>query len=517
MDNLVLTFDVGTQSTRAAIVNKIGKIEAFSQIIHEKPFLNEQFYGQAEQHPDYYYQKICQAVSELKHKDTEGNKFSRIKAVVMATFRDSIVLLDKNNKPLDNAILWMDERKASTELKLPKWKKLIFKLVGMTEAIKMNYKTTRYNWYQKNRPEILEKTAKYVLLSSYLNYKLTGNLKDSVACQVGHIPFNGKERKWQKKSISKCVFDIPEKLLVDLVETGQEIGKINTETSNLTGIAKGIPLYASGTDKACETLGLSVIGKNKAAISLGTAATIQFCTNKYFSPKPFLPSYPSIIPEYYNIETQVYRGYWTVTWFKENFCDYEKILAKQNSCTVENILDSYLDEISPGCNGLIMTPHLAPGIGNPYAKGIISGITDKHTKKHLYRAIVEGINFELLHSMKEMEKRGNVKIEEIYISGGGSRCNSILQITSDMFGLPVKRIQTPETTSIGCAIIGFCAIGEYTTFNQAIQSMCHDTDIFTPNQKNHQLYSQIYKKVYTNLEKNNTQAFKNMHSLFNYM
>lgn len=507
MEPLVLTFDVGSQSVRALLVNKKGEIELSSKLSY-KPHLDSDVFGQAEQKPEFYYDSICQVSKQLKELDLGGEKFARIKAVTITCIRDTMVVLDKDYKPLRNIIVWMDSRRAKGEPNPSFLKKLLFASVGMTESIKMLYQDAFFNWIREEEPEIYAKTAKVLMLPSYINYQLTGTLKDGVANQVGHIPFDNKKRKWIKNGLARCVSDIPLPMLVETVESGEVIGKINKETALRSSIPEGLPLLATGTDKACEALGLSVIEEGKAAISFGTSATVQFCSSHYFEPSPFLPSYPSIIPGCYNGENQIYRGYWTITWFKEQFCQEEKEKAEKLNVPVEVLLDEFLDEVPEGCNGLIMTPHLAPGANNPFAKGTFIGLTDRHTKKHLYRAIIEGVNFELIHNMKRMEKRSGQQIKELYVAGGGSQSDRIMQITADMFGLPVKRIQTHEATGIGSSLTAFVGLGEFKTYREACQSMVHDKDIFMPNPEKYKIYAKIYKNVYSKIEKTNTGLFK---------
>ncbi len=485
MKDLVLALDVGTQSVRALIIDSLGNILNSNKIDCNDNGTTA----------DSYYRKIVDAI-----KASDKTLLERAGCVVMTTIRDSIVLLDKDYNPLSEVILWTDERKVKGDIKLPLWKNILFSIVGLKQTARMNYKATRYNWFSENDPQLLEKTDKYVLLSTYLNYRLTGELKDSVASQIGHIPFDSKKRCWAKRSISRCVFDIPLEKLAPLTEVGTVLGNVN-----IPGLLENVPLIAAGTDKGCEAVGMSVIEEGKAAVSLGTAATIAFCCKKYCTPKPFVPAYPAVIPECYNIETQIYRGFWTVKWFKDNFCkDID-----------QEVLDTYLDDVPSGCDGLLMTPLMAPGICNPFARGMFFGLNDKHTVKHMYKAVIEGLAFELYHNMKSMEKRARFKIKEIYAGGGGSISDRALQIFSNVFGLPVKRVQTHEVSSLGCAIVGFWYLGFFQSISQAAKTMVHDAAVFKPDCEKHKLYKELYIKIYRHLEKTNTCMFKKEYLMSN--
>lgn len=510
MDNpLVLTFDLGTQSMKALLLDKEGNTVLSSQVTYDYPCIPTDIRGRAEQLPDFYYDRLCEAGKLLKEKDTQ-NLFSHIIAVTITCIRDTGLILDKDHKPLRNIIVWMDERRAKGDPKPPLLHKILFASVGMTETIDLLYKSAQCNWIMEEEPELWAKADKFVMISSYMNYKLTGELKDGAANQVGHIPFDYRNRRWMKKGLSRCVADIPLEKLVDIVDSPGKVGTINKETSERTGITEGIPVISTATDKACEALGLSVTTEDKAAISLGTASTIQFCSPHYFEPCPFLPSYPSAMPEYYNGEYQLYRGYWILTWFIRNFCREESRIAKERGVSVESILDQMLDDVPVGSGGLVLTPHLSPGNNNPFAKGVLMGLSDYHTKAHMYRAIIEGIDLELYHAMLRMQRRSGQHIKELYIAGGGSVSDIIVQICCDVFGLPVKRVQTHEASGLGSSIAAFVAMGEFSSYTDAVKSMVHDKDVFEPNMENHRVYMELYNDVYKNIEKTNTKYFRKL-------
>lgn len=107
----------------------------------------------------------------------------------------------------------------------------------------------------------------------------------------------------------------------------------------------------------------------------------------------------------------------------------------------------------------------------PVAKGAVIGFSDVHTRIHIYRAIIEGINFALMDGLKLLEKQSGHKFLEIYVGGGGAQSDEICQITADMFGLPVIRTQTFEVSGIGSAIAAFVGMGEFTDYEEAVGSM----------------------------------------------
>ncbi len=498
---LVLSFDVGTQSMRAILFNSIGEIENYEQIKYETPyFVKENTY--IEQDPNFYFEMLCEASRRLKAKNPSD--FDRIIAVTSTCFRDSVLCLDENFKPITNTILWLDKREVDRNLlpKIPLFKRILFKIVGKWETIETQQRQSACNWLMVNDKETWDKCKKFVFLPTYINYLLSGNLIDSSAGMIGHMPFDFKKGRWMKKNgLTRCLYDIPSEKLSNISKCGEIIGHIVKETANLTGIKEGTPLISTGADKASETLGLSVSNREKAAISFGTASTITFYSDKYKEPMAFAPCYPGLIDDSYNPEFQVYRGYWMLSWFKEQFCKEEMEEAKKLGVRCESILDKTLKTINPGSDGLILEPYWTPGILCPNMRGSIIGFTDKHTKYHIYRAIIEGIGFSLMDAMYTMERRTGNKIKTLYVGGGGSQSDEICQITADMFGLPVKRVQTHESCGLGGAIVAFKRMQVHTSYDEAIKNMVRDKETFTPNLKNHEIYMDLYTNVYRHLEK----------------
>ena len=129
-------------------------------------------------------------------------------------------------------------------------------------------------------------------------------------------------------------------------------------------------------------------------------------------------------------------------WFIQEFATLEKVQARINSLTVEEILDNKILNIDPGCNGLILQPYWGPGLRRPLARGSIVGFSDCHTKYHVYRAILEGIAFALREGMESIMSSTHKKVTSLVVSGGGSKNDIVAQITADVFNLPVKKTET---------------------------------------------------------------------------
>jgi sugar (pentulose or hexulose) kinase len=188
-----------------------------------------------------------------------------------------------------------------------------------------------------------------------------------------------------------------------------------------------------------------------------------------------------------------------ISWFRDNFAHKETAEAMIEKMAVEEILNQQMMKIPPGSEGLVLSPYWGPGLRRPEAKGAIIGWSDVHTKVHLYRAIIEGIAFGIQEGFLGMQKRIKHKVKEIRVSGGGSQSDAICQITSDIFNLPVSRVQTNETSSLGTAIAAFLASKAFANPVEAVASMVRITKTFTPNPVAAERYRYLYKKVYSKI------------------
>ena len=184
---LILTLDMGTQSARAMLVDPAGNITAKAQYRYPQPYLSRTT-DWAEQSADYYWQCLCKVSRQLKAQAPEA--WQRAIALTVTCIRDSCVCVDRSGTPLRDVILWLDKREARGLPPIPAHNKAAFAAIGMYEAIKLQRRMSVCNWIKKNEPDLWQDTYKFLMLSAYFNYKLTGTYADSCANLIGHIPFD---------------------------------------------------------------------------------------------------------------------------------------------------------------------------------------------------------------------------------------------------------------------------------------------------------------------------------------
>lgn len=497
----VLAIDCGTQSLKGIIFDKKGKMLVGEHIKFKPYYASEP--GYAEQDAYVFYNSLCSVVKKLNERAPVI--MAHIEGITVTTQRDTSICVDQDGEPLRPAIIWADQRMIDEPRKMTFLHDLVFKAINMKKTVEILSRNCKAHWLQDYEPEIWEKTYKYLQLSAFLNYKLTGKFNDSVASQIGHVPFSYKHFRWEKKhSLKHDIFHIEDNKLCHLIESTGAIGNITEKAAKETGLGAGIRVIAAGSDKGCETVGVGCMDNETISISLGSQASVQTTTRKYYETLTFIPPFQSVVPGYYNPEIQIYRGYWMVSWFKSEFAAKEVELAKKMDVAPEVLLDRELANIAPGADGLLLQPFWGSGVKMHEAKGSIIGFSEGHTRLHIYRAIIEGIGFALYEGMLQIEKKSGHKITKIMISGGGAQSDAICQITANIFRLPVNRVQTCETSALGASIAGYVGLGVYDDFEVAIGQMVHCTDVFMPQEDQvviyHKIYNRLYKKIYKRLK-----------------
>lgn len=516
MQKTILSIDCGTQSLRAILFSLTGEILAIEKIAFE-PYVSR-YPGWAEQDPEIYWESLKTAC--LKLKQLHPLYFDKIIGVGITTIRNSMVNLDKNGNPLRPLMVWLDQRKAEPVYKPGLVMKLLIRFIGMRDSINKAQLEGKCNWIKQNQPELWNRTHKYLQVSGFLNYRLTGEFKDSIASQIGHIPFNYKKQKWgnPKKLLvfSAKIFPVEKDKLPELIRPGEIIGKITEKANKETGLPVGLPVVACGSDKGCDTLGMGVLSKDMASLSFGTTATIQTTSKKYLEAIKYMPAYPSVISGLFNPEVEVFRGFWMITWFKNQFAHEEEQEAAKKKIPVEEVLNELLNQSPPGSMGLIMQPYWSPGLSDPVAKGAIIGFGDVHKKEHVYRAIIEGLVFALLEGKEKIEKVTKTKIKKLTVSGGASKSDEICQIAADIFNLPLVRGTTTETSGLGAAMITALGTGNFGSIEETISKMVQYKTEFYPNKKNVEIYHQLYKKVYKKMYKKLKPFYKKIRKITGY-
>jgi len=514
--DLLLAIDNGTQSLKALIFDLEGQLLA-KEFVPFTPYFSDQP-AWAEQNPDVFWEALCHACQKLWQQHHSYK--DRIAGIALTTQRGTVVNVDKNGRPIRPAMLWLDQRKTYGLPPVGGLWGIIFSVAGLAKTVAYLQSEAEANWISTYQPDIWQQTHKYLLLSGYLTYRLIGKFVDSVGCQVGYIPFDYKRHRWSAGWDWKwrVLSFIDPAILPALVPPGQILGTITSEAATQTGIPKGLPLVAAAADKACEVIGSGSLESDTGCLSYGTTATINVTHRKYVEPIALIPPYPSAVPGYYTVEVQVYRGYWMVNWFKQQFGHPELYKAAESGTSPEELFDKLVEDIEPGSMGLVLQPYWTPGVKmpGPEAKGAVIGFGDVHTRAHLYRSILEGLAYALREGKERIEKRSRTSITRLRVSGGGSQSRNAMQLTADIFGMPTAKPHLYETSGLGAAIDAAVGLGLHPDFKTAVNSMTHVGEVFEPNPKNQKLYDALYHEVYKKMYKRLKPLYERIREITGY-
>ncbi len=491
----VLALDVGTQSVRALVFDPRGELVARARVPIE-PYVSPQP-GWAEQDPELYWRSIGEACAAL----WAGGIARRdaIAGVALTTQRATVVVTDGTGTPLRPAIVWLDQRRAEDVPEIGGVTGLAFRALRVRRTVAAFQADCEANWLRANEPATWSRIGRYLLLSGFLTHRLTGRFVDSVAAQVGYVPFDHKRLTWAKPGDWRWeAAPIDPGWLPELVPPGGRLGELTTGAALVVGLPPATPVISAAADKACEVIGSGALAPEIGSLSYGTTATINTTQRRYVEAIPLVPPYPAAVTGAWSLEVQVYRGYWLVDWFKRQFGATEVAQAEELGVAAEALFDDLVRATEPGSMGLVLQPTWTPGvrIPGPEAKGAMIGFGDVHTRAHVYRAILEGLAFALREGGEKAAARAKTPLRELRVSGGGAQSPAAIQLTADIFGLPTGRPHTHETSGLGAAIDAAVGLGLHPSFEAAVAGMTRVAETIDPDPDRHRLYDQLYHRVY---------------------
>jgi sugar (pentulose or hexulose) kinase len=487
--------DVGTQSVRAIAFDPRGTLLAAARVPIQ-PYVSPRP-GCAEQDPELYWRSVGEACRALLADPAV--KRDAIAAATITTQRATVVITDAAGDPLRPAMVWLDQCRASDPPRVGGGMGLVFRLTGLTETVAGFAADCEANWLRENEPETWRDVRHYLGLSGFLTHRLVGRFVDSTAAQVGYLPFDNKHFAWAgPKDWKWSVVPVERAWLPEVVPPTAPLGEITEAAARHTGLPVGLPVIAAAADKACEVLGSGALTPDVLGLSYGTAATANVTSQRYVEPIPLIPPFPAAIPGAWNLETQVYRGYWMVEWFKREFGDREVASASARGIAPETLFEELLQAVPAGSDGLVLQPYWSPGIRipGPEARGAIIGFNAVHTRAHLYRAMLEGLAYALREGAERTARRTGVPLTGMRIAGGGSQSPAAVQLTADVFGLPVSRAHTHETSALGAAIDASVGAGFHRDVATAAEAMVHVAETRDPDSRTHARYEELYQGVY---------------------
>jgi xylulokinase len=497
MDYL-LGIDIGTSGTKGVLMDREGKIyiRAGREYSIDMPQP-----GWAEQDPEIWWEATIQVIREVIKK-SEVNP-QQIRGIGLSGQMHGTVFLDKNLQPFRPAIIWADQRSSSQcEFIYQKIsKEQLAELTG--NPVATGFMCSTLLWMKENQPEEFNQIYKVILAKDYIRYRLTGNLGVEVTDSSSTLLLDIKRRCWSEELLD--ILDLPLKILPKEVHESQEVaGNLLAEAARDTGLLEGIPVVYGGGDQSMQAVGNGVIRPGILSSTIGTGGQLFITLEKFtYDPKLRIHTFCHAIPNTYHFQGAILSAGLSLKWLREN------ILHTPDSYS---IFDGEVEKIRAGSEDIIFLPYLlgerSPYM-NPQAKGVFFGLSLKHHRAHLIKAVMEGVVFALRDCLEVFEELG-VKIERVIASGGGAKSRVWRQMQADIFNKEIFITQSIEQAAMGAAILAGVGVGIYKDVEDGCRKVVKlKKEKIKPILENVDIYSkqfEIYKSLYQNLK----QDFKKL-------
>ena len=392
-----------------------------------------------------------------------------ISAFAIDTQCETLIVTDENDKPLMNAIVWLDNRAAAEadKIKAHFGTEKVYNVTGQPE-ITATWPASKLLWIKENKPEIHKNIKKVFLLEDYLLYRLTGNFVTEKTLQSSTIYYDIKKDCWWDEMLE--FIGVESAWLPKLCDSAKKVGEY-----------KGAAAVTSAIDQIAGAIGAGITDTSVVSEMTGTTMVI-------FAPTSEVPAFNpnSIVPCHKNYDGKYCLLSWTPTagialkWFKNNFC--ENFSFRE--------LDELAESVPAGSAGLVFLPYLCGSTMpkyNPDAKGAFMGLTMEHTRAHAVRSILESVACMLKANLDYL----GVSVNEIRSMGGGASSPLWCQIKADMTGKNIAILENNETACLGSAILAGVGVGIFDDVTSVCKKLVKTKKVYTPSNTD---YSECYKK-----------------------
>jgi len=446
--------DIGTQSTRAALLNLDGQVIASASTPQE---MHTPRPGWAEQDPQVWWHNAVVNIRRAVEKAEVSPQ--QILGVGVSGQMHGTVPIDAKGELLSHGVqLWCDKRSAELvdEFKTRPGAANAYRIAGSPPV--PNWFGFKIKWLQVHQPEIYKRTWKFVLPKDFINFKLTGAIVTDYSEASGSFLMDANKLTWSQELVDEVSIDGGK--LPELHASSDVIGRVSSEAAALTGLVEGTPVVAGGGDMLCMLLSAGITRPGRASDVTGTASIMSvFTESPVFDER--LMNLHHVMPGWIPFGI-IDSGGGSLKWFKDSFCQVEIAEAEKIGGEVYDILNTRAGEVEPGAEGLLYFPYLMGErtLGTPYARGVLLGITPRTGKGAVVRAIMEGVTFELRRTLEIVEGAGH-QVSAIYHSGGGAYSDLWSQIKADIYQKKVMTFETSEGGILGSAVLAGVGAGVY--------------------------------------------------------
>lgn len=491
MAELILGIDIGTTSLKAAVYDHRGSQLAAS-VVEYTLITPDTVTVEA---PCGIYMEAIQKCMEII--SSKGKVDTRNVTVIGFSVQgETLCLLDEGGNPLNNAIVWMDNRAGSQAEKLRNkfGDEKCYEITGQV-SFEACWPAAKLLWVKENKPEIFEKTKHFLLLEDYIIYLLTGKYvaEGSLLCSTEY--WDIRTKKYWSEMLD--FIGIKEEYLPEVKEPGEIVGKILPEMADLLKVSLDACIATGCLDQAAGAIGVGNIKPGIFSENIGAALAICVPTEKLtYDPNRQMPIHYFAVPDTYMMHTFTTGGM-CLRWFRDGFCDLEMDMQEASGMDAYDLMTREASTVPAGSDGLIALPHLqgsmAPDV-NLDAKGVFYGATLKHKKAHFIRSIMESLGYIINRNLEAISDMG-LEVQQIRTMGGGSKSEVWNQIKADITGKTLYTTQSAQDAAcLGAAILAGTAAGIFDSIESACDSMVEIKKVYTPNPENKAVYARQYEK-----------------------
>lgn len=420
-------------------------------------------------------------------------KETTVDAIGVTTFGETFTILDENDNVLMPSMLYTDPRgeKECEEICEKLGKEHLTRVMGIKPH--QMFSLSKMMWIKKNCPEIWAKTKRVLLMEDYIIYMLSGNAYLDYALATRSNAFDVRNKCWSQEILDAAGID--KGLLSKLVPSGTLAGNIRPNLAKELGLSEDTKIVVGAHDQVAAAVGAGVFEVGQATDGTGTVECITPVYDKLPENEAFFEAGYGIVPYVFD-GTYVsyafsYTGGAAIKWCKDKLAP--EISYKDLDMSVK-------DEPT----GILVLPHFA-GAATPYmdmgSKAAMLGITLETTKEDIYKAIMEGVTYEIMMNIENVERCG-IKPQKLFATGGGASSEVWLQIKADILNRPITALDAKEAGACGTCMLVGVAIGLYKDLYEAKKYFVREKKTFTPNPEKAKAYAKLmnaYRSVYKNI------------------
>ena len=466
---LLLGVDISTTGAKALLINQNGEVltSATTPLSLQTPYPLW-----SEQDPEEWWQGIKTSIQKvLAERDSA---LESIAAIGLTGQMHGLVMLDESGQVLRPAILWNDQRTGAQcdQIRERIGRRRLIELTG-NDAL-TGFTAPKILWVQENEPGIFAQTKHVLLPKDFIRYKLTGEYGMDRAGGSGTILFNLQERTWSDELLGEL--DLPREWFPPTYEGPQVSGQISKVAAADTGLKAGTPVVGGAGDQAAGATGVGAVEPGIIALTLGTSGVVFAPTESaLIEPEGRLHAFCHSSPGRWHFMGVMLSAAGSLQWYRDTIAP-----GMSFDALVEEAA-----QIPPGSEGLFFLPYLTgerTPHPDPYARGAWVGLTIRHERAHMTRAVLEGVAFGLKDSFELIRQAGLGSIDQVRVSGGGAKSQLWKQILADTLGVELVTVNTTEGAAFGAAILAGVGAGLYSSVPEACQQMIALTGSTPPSE-----------------------------------